>query len=151
MADVGRSTSAHDAPDTARSRHTERWLWNWGAWIATLPPCGPVDLPVSPMFRAYIAGYRQLAPRRAPENVDVAERLERVIAALDARHVACLICRYVLDLSARRAARLLIDLDAEAARLGHRHTPLGCGRSTYLARLEEAITRVERDFDAPRA
>lgn len=144
MADVGRSTSAHAAPASASGRNVDRWLRNWGAWLASLPPDAMLAIPISPMFRAYIAGYRLISPRRSPEDVDAAEGMDMLVATLTPPHVACLICHYVLELSSRRAARLLVELDAERTASARPGPALGCGRQTYLSRLDEAVDEVER-------
>lgn len=111
MADIGRSTAAHESRDTQSGRNLERLLRNWGNWVSCIPQPGSLEVTLPPMFKDYVAGYRISTDGRTPENVDKAERLDRVLTTLTDKDKACLVLGYVMRLSDRKSASFLTRYD----------------------------------------
>lgn len=130
MADVGRSTATHSILwSSGGTPVVIAQLENWGAWQICIehPLKG---LPASPMFKEYVAGYREVASRPAYE-ADEAIAMDSLIARQPRRNVDLLIIRFILKMSSRAAARFLT-----------RHG-LECTHTTYRRWLEDAIDACE--------
>ncbi len=139
MADIGRSTAAHESRDTQSGRNLERLLRNWGNWVSCIPQPGSLEITLPPMFKDYVAGYRISTDGRTPENVDKAERLDRVLTTLADRDKACLILHYVMKLSDKKASSFLKRYD-EANGYKDKYT---CSDKTYASWLTIAENNAE--------
>lgn len=133
MVDIGKSTSSHSAQNQSE-RDLIRLLTNWGNWISSLSDPCTSGVAAQPMFREYVAGYRNSSESRTAENPDIAERLDGVIARMPIKCKACFILSYAMDLSDLKAIRFLKRYD-EA---NHMNGELTCTNKTYKVWLGNA-------------
>ena len=132
MADVGKSTAEHSA---LHGEDVPPWviaaLDNWGAWQAAID-LPLLAIPASPMFREYVAGYRETPASRAYE-AEPAEFTDAEIARMSRQAIDCFVVRFVLQKSSREAARSL-SMAGYKTREGS-----GITHSTYRRWLDQAL------------
>ena len=145
MADIGKSTTVHTRNDTQSARYIERLLINWGDWQSYIKAPSSSGYGLQPMFKDYIAGYRDIKPSRACLYPDAAQSLDRTLSELSERDIMCLYCHYSLELSSRKAATLMCAIEDERS-FGRKRDKkrLRCNHTTFLKWIDVAIDNAEK-------
>ena len=126
MADIGGSTAAHISRHEINYPAGHECLDNWSAWYRSSDD-GTRGSIVQPMFREYMAGYREASELRSLYDEDYALECDRMMAKyLKAEEVDVVFIHYVHARPSRAAAK-----------------ELAVSVNEYRLRLESVIARVD--------